>query len=109
MINRIVRISLVISLLTFQAAAAENPDYLLRDLDGVEHRVSDYRGKWLAINFWATWCAPCLKEMPELERFYQDNKARAQVWGVAFEDSDIGKITQFVSQLGVTYPILGYG
>ena len=56
-----------------------------------EHRVSDNRGKWLVINFWATWCTPCLKEMPELERFYQDNKARAEVWGVTFEDSDIDR------------------
>lgn len=109
MINGIVRISAVICLFTFQAAAAENPDYLLRDLDGAEHRVSDYCGKWLIINFWATWCTPCLKEMPELERFYQDNKARAEVWGVTFEDSEIDEIKHFISQLGITYPILGYG
>ncbi len=109
MIIGIVRISLVICLFNFQAAAAENPDYLLRDLDGIEHRVSEHRGKWLIINFWATWCTPCLKEMPELERFYQDNKARAEVWGVTFEDSEIDEIKHFISQLDITYPILGYG
>ena len=47
--------------------------------------------------------------MPELERFYQDNKARAEVWGVTFEDSEIDEIKHFISQLGITYPIFGYG
>jgi peroxiredoxin len=90
-------------------AGVSAADYALRDLDGRLHRVSDYRGKWLVINFWATWCPPCIEEMPELERFYRQNKSRAQVWGVTFEDSDQDKIRQFVEQLGVSYPILGHG
>jgi thiol-disulfide isomerase/thioredoxin len=105
----IIRFLLLICLFHFPLAATENTDYLLKDLNGVVHRVSDHRGKWLVINFWATWCAPCLKEMPELELFYQNNRARAEVWGVTFEDSEIDKIRQFVAQLGVTYPILGHG
>jgi thiol-disulfide isomerase/thioredoxin len=66
------------------ANAAETFDYQLRDMDGRLYKVSDYRGKWLIINFWATWCAPCLKDMHDLERFYQQNRERAQVWGVSF-------------------------
>ena len=69
MLNWIVRFLLIMCLFQFPLAATESPDYLLRDLDGVVHRVSDHRDKWLVINFWATWCAPCLKEMPELELF----------------------------------------
>ena len=61
------------------------------------------------INFWATWCAPCLKELPELERFYQQNKDTAHLWGVTFEDSDKASIVEFVERLGITFPILGYG
>ncbi|MCP4471721.1 MAG: TlpA family protein disulfide reductase [Gammaproteobacteria bacterium] len=57
----------------------------------------------------ATWCAPCLREMPELERFYQQNRARAQVWGVSFEDGDKATIRAYVDRLGVTFPILGHG
>jgi len=91
------------------ANAEEIFDYQLRDMDGRLYKVSDYRGKWLIINFWATWCAPCLKEMPELERFYQQNKARAQIWGVSFEDSDKATILAYVERLGITFPILGYG
>ncbi len=89
--------------------ADSSTDYALRDMNGKVHRVSDYRDKWLVINFWATWCAPCIAEMPELERFYQENRTRAQVWGVTFEDTDKARILEFVEKLGVTYPILGYG
>jgi len=85
-------------------SADESFDYQLRDMDGRLYKVSDYRGKWLIINFWATWCAPCLKEMPELERFYQQNKALAQVWGVSFEDSDKAAIRAYVERLGITLP-----
>ncbi len=87
----------------------ETFDYLLRDMDGRLYKVSDYRGRWLIINFWATWCAPCLKEMPELERFYQQNRESAQVWGVSFEDSDMETIRAYVDRLGITFPILGHG
>lgn len=107
----IVRPGIVIFLFVICSAlpAGESSDYELRDMNGETHRVSDHRGKWLVINFWATWCSPCIAEMPELERFFQENKSRAQVWGVTFEDTDKARILEFVETLGVTYPILGYG
>ena len=89
-------------------SADETFDYQLRDMEGRLYKVSDYRGKWLVINFWATWCAPCLREMPELERFYQQNRETAQVWGVSFEDGDKAAIRAYVERLGITFPILGY-
>ena len=61
------------------------------------------------INFWATWCPPCVHEMPELEKFYQTNRDHADVWGVTFEDTDKQQIIDFVERLGVTFPILGHG
>ena len=88
--------------------SADEFDYQLKDMGNNIHRASDIRGKWLVINFWASWCAPCIKEMPELERFYQQNKSTAQVWGVTFEDSDKDGILEYVERLGVTYPVLGY-
>ena len=100
---------LVFALLPVVNQASDNTDYELRDMDGKSHQVSDNRGKWLIINFWATWCPPCIQEMPELERFYQQNSSSAQVWGVTFEDTDKATIRQFIEQLGITYPVLGYG
>lgn len=102
-------IAIFLLLICSAVPAGESSDYELRDLNGEIHRVSDQRGKWLVINFWATWCTPCIAEMPELERFFQENKSRAQVWGVTFEDTDKARILEFVETLGVTYPILGYG
>jgi len=61
------------------------------------------------MNFWATWCAPCIHEMPELESFYQNNKDIAEVWGITFEDTDLESIKSFIHKLKITYPILGYG
>jgi thiol-disulfide isomerase/thioredoxin len=84
-------------------------DYQLHDLNGQLHRASDSRGKWLVINFWATWCAPCLKELLELERFYQHNYDTAQLWGVTFEDTDKASIIEFTERLGISSPILGHG
>jgi len=106
---RTIIVWLVLALLPVVIQADDSADYELRDMDGKSHRVSDYRGKWLIINFWATWCSPCIQEMPELERFYQQNISSVQVWGVTFEDTDKAKIRQFIEQLGITYPVLGYG
>jgi peroxiredoxin len=100
---------LILALMPVGIQADDSADYELRDMDGKVYRVSDYRGKWLIINFWATWCPPCIHEMPELERFYKQNISSAQVWGVTFEDTDKAKIQQFIERLGITYPVLGYG
>ena len=88
-------------------AALASDDYRLPDLDGKEHSLEAQKGKWLVINFWATWCAPCLKEMPDLQAFYDNNRDRANVWGVTFEETPVQTIREFAERLGVTYPIVG--
>ena len=106
MIRRAILIFFSLLLVT---APALSTDYQLKDLHGKVHRVSDYRGKFLIINFWATWCDPCIHEMPELEKFYQANRNDAMVWGVTFESTGRQRVIEFVKHLGVTYPILGFG
>ncbi len=82
-------------------------DLNLADLNGNEHKLSDYRGQWVVVNYWATWCPPCIEEIPELVLFqakYQ-NKGAA-VLGVNFEELEVDLVAQFLKDYHVNYPIL---
>lgn len=91
-------------------AHAEVVDFALLDASGVEHKLSDYRGKWLVINFWATWCAPCLKEIPELVKFHNRHKDDdAMVIGIDFEEIDLASLRAFIQEQKMNYPVLRAG
>ena len=83
------------------------PDFTLTSLDGSQVRLSDFRGKAVLLNFWATWCPPCKVEMPWFEdlqnRYGKDGLV---VLGVAMDDSEPATIAKFASELGVNYPVL---
>src|SRR3984885_13823064 len=83
------------------------PDFSLLTLDGQKVKLSDYRGKAILLNFWATWCPPCKVEMPwfaDLQKQYgQDGLI---ILGVAMDDSKPDSIAQFASEMRVNYPIL---
>lgn len=79
--------------------------FTLTDLDGQPVRAEDYRGKWLVLNYWATWCAPCRDEIPELVAF-QDNHEDVQVLGIAYEDAEVAKLKNFAADFAVNYPLL---
>jgi thiol-disulfide isomerase/thioredoxin len=92
------------------AGAAEPAGFALADLDGEVHRLSDYRGRWVLVNYWATWCPPCLEELAELELFHTHNAAqRAVVLGVNMEDIGRRELREFVEQQFLSYPILVAG
>lgn len=88
-------------------ASAEPVDFSLESLDGDEIRLSDFRGRWVLVNYWATWCPPCLEELPELESFYNRHKDRnAVVLGVNMEDIGLDSLRGFVEEQFLSYPIL---
>lgn len=83
------------------------PDFTLMALDGSSVRLSDFRGKAVLLNFWATWCPPCKVEMPWFEDLQkQYGKDGLVVLGVAMDDSEPAAIAKFASEVGVNYPVL---
>jgi thiol-disulfide isomerase/thioredoxin len=83
------------------------PAFSLKDLSGRRVRPDDYKGKVLLINFWATWCAPCLAEMPELVRLQKHFSSRGlQIVGVTCPPQDPAKVRRISRELKINYPIL---
>ena len=86
-------------------ARREQADFTLTELTGKTWTLKEQRGKVVVLNFWATWCPPCRKEMPDLETLYRQFKDQGLVI-LAISDEDAGKVTPFIAQQKVTYPIL---
>ncbi len=81
--------------------------FTLVDLQGKTHHLSDYRGKWVLVNFWATWCPPCLNEIPELSRLYNAHKNNdLVVIGIAMERSSGKTVAEFAKKHGISYPVV---
>jgi peroxiredoxin len=83
----------------------EHADFTLKDLSGKSWTLSELRGKVVLVNFWATWCPPCRKEMPDLEALYERFGTRGfVVLGISDEES--GKVAPFIGDRKVTFPVL---
>jgi thiol-disulfide isomerase/thioredoxin len=88
------------------AAAA----FTLQDAEGKTQSLANLRGKWVVVNFWATWCAPCIKEIPDLAAFANANQGNAVVLGIALDYDEPNSVKSFARKAGMTYPlILGEG
>ena len=92
------------------AGSSRLPEFALHDIEGKLHRLSDYRGKWVVINYWATTCPPCRAEMPELSKFHDHHKNRdAVVLGLDHEEMPDVWLKEFLRQARPSYPILKAG
>lgn len=84
------------------------PDFTLPDMDGEDHTLSGFRGKVVMLNFWATWCPPCRREMPSMQRLYEKYRERGLMVVAVnqFEDPDL--VFEFTGRLSLdpTFPIL---
>lgn len=93
-----------------QSLADEPVDFTLPDPDGELHSLSDFRGEWVIVNFWATWCSPCLKEIPELvEMTNLADPVPVVVIGIDFEEIDTNALKKFMEVFKINYLILRVG
>ena len=100
-------ISLTYSLALVQVTFAAAIDFSLEDLQGKTHTAKQYRGKWLVVNYWGTFCGPCIKEMPELSKFHNERKDDdAVVLGINQEEIPAKLLVNFTRNLKVSFPSL---
>ena len=82
-------------------------DYELPDLNDQMQSMDKYKGKWVVVNYWATWCGTCKKELPDLISLHEDNKdGDIAVVGINFEMISPDRLKSFVEQYAIPYPIL---
>lgn len=82
-------------------------DFRLPDTAGKEHRLSDYRGQWVIVNYWATWCKPCLEEIPQLVKLYDEYRNHGvTVLSIDYEDVELRKLIGFIHRHKMSYPVL---
>ena len=86
-------------------ARRQHLDFTLTDLDGKSWTLRQLAGKIVVVNFWATWCPPCRKEMPDLDAIYKDFRAKGLVI-LAIGDEDRAKVVSFLAEHKVSYPVL---
>ncbi len=90
---------------TTEGASAKS--FTLKDQEGRAVSLSDFRGKFVLLNFWATTCAPCVSEMADLEKLYQHFKEdRFVVLGVSLDDEGWGPVNEFLKKVPLSFPIL---
>jgi thiol-disulfide isomerase/thioredoxin len=94
----------VLLTLAASAAAAAPVALAVETLDGTRFDLAEQRGQWVVVNFWATWCGPCIKEMPDLDAL-DGARDDVRVIGLAYEETTAADLKHFLTEHPVSYPI----
>jgi len=101
--KRLLQLSAGGALLSIGLASASA--FELADTTGKSHKLAEYRGRWVVVNFWATWCVPCIQEIPEIAEFARAYP-RVAVIGVAMDADNPAKVKAFAQKTGHSYPLV---
>ena len=94
-------------LLLISGVASAALGFSVTDTAGESHRLADYRGKWVLVNYWATWCPPCLEEIPDLVALYDERHDKdLMVIGVAMQYKSSKEVADYVDDMLMSYPIV---
>ncbi len=103
---------LLMSVTTMTAQAQPEADaqpvdnFAFKDIDGKAHKFSEYRGKWVIVNYWATFCGPCVAELPALNSVARKFKDKVVVLGMEAGETPVGELKQFVADKKIAYPVI---
>jgi thiol-disulfide isomerase/thioredoxin len=75
-------------------------------LDGVDYRWGSLQGNWLVVNYFAEWCAPCLREIPELNKFYAENKEQLAMFAVSFDALSHAQLSELQKKYNIQFPVI---
>jgi len=94
-------------MLTISVSSAIAAEFQIADTNGTIHTLEKYLGKWVLVNFWATWCPPCLEETPEFSALYRSRKNNdLMVFGIAVDSADPKRVLEFAEKQKMSYPLI---
>lgn len=104
-LNALKKILLCMGLALCFSLSALATDFVLQDMRGKTLHLVDYRGQWVLVNYWATWCPPCLHELPELSSLHNAHNGIAVI-GIAMDYSSGKAVAEFGKAHGISYPLV---